>query len=248
MSQLIERQKKVPGDFPITERFVTALQLANEWHLGQYRKVADGQQPTTPYIAHLLGVASVALEFGATEDEAIAALLHDALEDGPENMGVGAEELEKVITKTFTSKVTEIVKAATDDMPKAGEQKRPWADRKSEYLQKLKEKKAEDASGLLVTASDKLYNARAILSDVMTLPADKRDDFFNRFSQRKEGTLQYYRLLVDAYRMAPGSQSKPRLTELVEELARTVAALEEACGVKEDDVREYAPLRGTLTK
>ena len=73
--------------FPLTKRFTDALQLAHKWHVGQYRKGT-----LTPYLSHLLGVASVALEFGATENEAIAALLHDALEDGPENLTVDKDE------------------------------------------------------------------------------------------------------------------------------------------------------------
>ncbi|WP_369850422.1 HD domain-containing protein [Deinococcus sp. RM] len=73
-------------DFPLTERFLHALARAHHWHAGQYRKVPEGDTPTVPYLSHLLGVASIALEFGATEGEAIAALLHDALEDGPENI------------------------------------------------------------------------------------------------------------------------------------------------------------------
>lgn len=211
----LERRKEVASNFPLTDKFLKALGVAYEWHLGQYRKVAERETPTTPYLAHLLGVASIALEFGATQDEAIAALLHDALEDGPDFMGHDAETLKTEIKRQFGEEVMEIVQAATDAMPKPDEEKKPWPERKSEYLQKLKDK-TED-SALLVTASDKLYNARAILSDVLAAGEDEeaRAGFFERFKQGEEGTLQYYRLLVDAYRTAPGTQKRPRLQALV---------------------------------
>ncbi|MCD0176408.1 HD domain-containing protein, partial [Deinococcus sp. 14RED07] len=70
-------------DFPLDATFADALTLAAAWHTGQYRKVPPGQTPSLPYVSHLLGVASIALEYGADQPEAIAALLHDALEDGP---------------------------------------------------------------------------------------------------------------------------------------------------------------------
>lgn len=233
--------------FPLNTDFLAALGVAYEWHLGQYRKVAKGETETTPYLAHLLGVASIALEFGATQEEAIGALLHDALEDGPDYMAHDAETLQAEIKRLFGSKVEHIVTAATDAMPKPGEKKKPWPERKSEYLQKLKDK--TDDSALLVTASDKLYNARAILSDVLAAGegAEAREGFFKRFNQGEEGTLQYYRLLVDAYRMAPGTQKRPRLQALVNELDRTVTLLEQTCGRTADEVRDHHLLRGALS-
>lgn len=250
LSEPLKRSEKVTvrSDFPLTSKFLKALGVAYEWHLGQYRKVAEGETETTPYLAHLLGVASIALEFGATEGEAIAALLHDALEDGPDYMGHDAEMLKAEIKRQFGEDVMDIVQAATDAMPKPGEEKKPWAERKSEYLQKLKDK-TED-SALLVTASDKLYNARAILSDVLAAGegAEARAGFFKRFKQGEEGTLQYYRYLVDAYHMAPGTQKRPRLQALVNELDRTVTLLEQTCGRTADQVRDYHLLRGALDK
>lgn len=229
--------------FPLTERFTDALQLAHKWHVGQYRKGT-----LTPYLSHLLGVASVALEFGATENEAIAALLHDALEDGPENLTVDKDEranvrrdLEAQVLK-FGDGVAALVRGATEENPLVDGEKAPWDKRKLTYLAKLDH---EEASSLLVSASDKLHNARTILTDVLTegTTPEAREAFFNRFSQGREGTLQYYRLLADAYKRAEGAAGRPRLQALFAELERTVSALETACGVTAEEVRGYASLR-----
>lgn len=223
--------------FPLTEKFTEALRLAHEWHTGQYRKGAG-----TPYVSHLLGVASVSLEFGAAEDEAIAALLHDALEDGPEYTRRDAADLRRELRERFGDKVVRLVDGATDATPRAGEPKAPWADRKRRYLLRLAR---EDASSLLVSASDKLHNVRTILTDVLTVgdSAQARTAFFTRFNQGPEGTLQYYRLLVDAYRAAPGGQGHPRLQALFAELDRTVTALETACELTADEARNFHLLR-----
>ncbi|MPY67184.1 bifunctional (p)ppGpp synthetase/guanosine-3',5'-bis(diphosphate) 3'-pyrophosphohydrolase [Deinococcus sp. SDU3-2] len=235
----LPQQKQPPADFPLTDRFTGAMRLAHEWHRGQYRKVAPGETPTVPYLSHLLGVASVALEFGATETEAIAALLHDALEDGPEYTRRSADALHGEIRDTFGPEVARLVKDATDAEPQAGEEKAPWGERKANYLRELEAQ--QSASSLLVSASDKLHNARAILTDVLTAgdSSEARTAFFGRFKQGQSGTLQYYRLLVDAYRAAPGGRDHPRLLALFDELDRTVTALEQACGVTAETTRNY---------
>ncbi len=209
----------------LSSKFAEALSVAHHWHAGQYRKVPEGETPTISYISHLLGVASVALEFGANEAEAIAALLHDALEDGPKNTSKDAETLRGEIESQFGADVAHLVDGATDAMPKAGEEKEPWQTRKTKYLAKLPH---ETASSLLISASDKLHNARTILTDVMTLLAEERGGYFLRFNQGQAGTLQYYRLLADSYRAARGEgvQERPRLQVLFAELDRTVSALE----------------------
>ena len=224
------------SSFPLTDDFLTALQLAHTWHHGQYRKgTDDGAEPGVPYLSHLLGVASIALEFGASEPEAIAALLHDALEDGPSNLKRGAKELRVEIVAIFGTRgeqIAQLVDAATDDTPEAGAEKRLWKDRKLDYLAKLPK---EDASALLVSASDKLHNARAILSDLMTLGPV----VFSRFNQGRDGTLQYYRLLADTYQQIEVQEVRPRLQALFAELERTVGILETACGLTADEVRAF---------
>ena len=228
--------------FPLTDDFLKALELAHTWHAGQYRKGTEqGGSTGVPYLSHLLGVASIALEFGADEPEAIAALLHDALEDGPGNLKRGARELRAEIVAVFGSRgeqIAHLVDAVTDDAPEAGAQKRPWTERKLEYLAKLPEK---SASALLVSAADKLHNARAILSDLMVIgPA-----VFGRFKQGRDGTLQYYRLLADTYRKIPRPdvQARPRLQALFAELERTVSTLAPACGLEAGQVRDFPLLR-----
>ncbi|AWT36759.1 hypothetical protein GCM10008956_34250 [Deinococcus arenae] len=241
------------SDFPLTDRFLHALERAHRWHAGQYRKVPEGETPTVPYLSHLLGVASVALEFGASEDEAIAALLHDALEDGPENIqtdvarrGEAREDLRRLIRQEFGEQVEQLVPGATEETALVAGKKAPWPERKMAYLRRLIDTEhVEGAASLLVSASDKLHNARAILADVLAFgdSPEGRVAFFDRFNAGQEGTLQYYRLLVWAYRRAPGAQGRPRLQALFAELDRTVAALEQACGVRAEDVVAAAPLR-----
>ena len=230
------------SSFPLTDDFLTALQLAHTWHSGQYRKGTDKDGAIgVPYVSHLLGVASIALEFGADEPEAIAALLHDALEDGPGTLKRGAKELRTEIVAAFGTRGEQIallVDGATDDAPEADAIKRPWAERKLEYLAKLPH---EEASALLVSASDKLHNARAILSDLLVIGPS----VFTRFNQGRDGTLQYYRLLANTYQKIdrPDVQARPRLQALFTELERTVATLETACGLEAEQVRAFPLLR-----
>lgn len=241
------------NDFPLTDRFLRALEYAHRWHAGQYRKVPGGEQATVPYLSHLLGVASIALEFGATEDQAIAALLHDALEDGPANLQADVtkrsdtrDDLRRTIRHEFGQPVETLVIGATEDTPLINGEKAPWSVRKLTYLHRLIDPDhVESAASLLVSASDKLHNARTILADVLTSAdnAAGRATFFDRFSAGQAGTLQYYRLLVLAYHRAPGAQHQPRLHDLFAELDRTVTTLERACAAQSEDVIRYAPLR-----
>lgn len=163
----------------LTTRFNEALVFAAQLHSQQVRKGND-----IPYIAHLLGVASIALENGADEDEAIAALLHDAIEDQ------GGEKTGKEIRKRFGDNVVEIVEGCTDTdiMPKP-----PWQKRKEDYISHLKK---AGRSTLLVSASDKLHNARAILTDYR----QQGESLWGIFNGGKDGTLWYYRSLTDIFK------------------------------------------------
>lgn len=164
----------------LTERISQALALAVEAHDQQVRK---GTQ--VPYVAHPMGVASIALDFGADEDQAIAALLHDVLEDG-------GPQFAPVIQQKFGKKVLSLVEGCTDGVPNAAGEKAPWADRKKAYLAHLAE---ADPAVLLVSGADKLHNARAILSDLQTIGSA----VFDRFTAGKEGTLWYYRSLATIF-------------------------------------------------
>ena len=170
----------------LTQRLGQALALAVQAHDGQVRKGT-----AIPYIAHPMGVASIALEFGASEDQAIAALLHDALEDGGPHYA-------PLIEAQFGPGVLALVQACTDGVPDASGAKADWGERKRSYLAHLAEAPSEV---LLVSGADKLHNARAIVSDLITLGPD----VFNRFKAGREGTLWYYRALADllSQRRAP---------------------------------------------
>ena len=182
----------------LTPRFVKAVGYAARLHATQKRKGRE-----RPYIAHLLGVASLVLEHGGDEDTALPALLHDAVEDQG-----GRPRLDEIRRK-FGSRVARIVESCTDayTVPKP-----PWLRRKKKYLAKLPRASAE---GRLVSAADKLHNAREILADYRLLG----NALWERFKGGKDGTLWYYRALVKAFRAA-GS------TPLVEELDRVVTELE----------------------
>jgi (p)ppGpp synthase/HD superfamily hydrolase len=180
-------------------RFEAALVYAARLHAQQLRK---GSQ--IPYVAHLLGVASIVMEYGGNEDEAIAALLHDAIEDQ------GGDSTRQEIRRRFGERIAGIVEGCTDAdvIPKP-----PWKRRKETYLAHLP---TASPSVLLVSAADKLENARAILSDYRSLG----DALWERFAGRKEGTMWYYRELVNVYRTVRTPEP------LTDELDRVVTEIE----------------------
>ena len=184
----------------LTNRLIEALGYAAELHLQQRRK-GKGQ----PYVGHLLGVASIVIQHGGGEDEAIAALLHDAVEDQG-----GLPRLSEIREK-FGERVAHIVDGCTDSYEVSGP-KREWGERKHAYIARIANE-SEDVR--LVSAADKLANAREILSDLRT----DGNAVFERFQGRKDGTLWYYRALVDIFRKAGSSP-------LVDELNRVVTELE----------------------
>ncbi len=164
----------------LTERISEALALAVQAHEKQVRKGTS-----IPYVAHPMGVASIALEFGADEDQAIAALLHDVLEDGGPKYG-------PVIKERFGERVLAIVDGCTDGLPDATGKKADWGERKRAYLEHLLQA-SDDV--LLVSGSDKLHNARAIVSDLLKIGPD----VFSRFTAGRDGTLWYYRTLAEIF-------------------------------------------------
>ena len=164
----------------LTKRLAQGLEMAVRAHAGQVRKGTS-----IPYVAHPMAVASIALEYGADEDQAIAALLHDAVEDG------GAE-YEQEIREHFGARVADIVMGCTDGVPDATGKKPPWRQRKERYLAHL-EMAAKDV--LLVSGSDKLHNARAILADLHTVGVS----VFDRFTASKEDTIWYYTSLSEIF-------------------------------------------------
>jgi GTP pyrophosphokinase len=197
-------------DTPIlTDRFEAALRFALDHHRRQLRKATD-----VPYFAHLMAVAAIVLEMDADEDEAIAALLHDVVEDGG-----GPEALDR-IRNDFGERVARIVRANsdTDELPKP-----PWRRRKEAYIASIVRKRPDE---LRVSLADKLHNARAILTDYRR----HGEALWTRF-KAGEGTAVrwYYRGLADAFarRAADlGPAGRAALTELrlvVDELDRLAA-------------------------
>ncbi|HXI20288.1 MAG TPA: HD domain-containing protein [Gemmatimonadales bacterium] len=190
----------------LSPKFTEALLFAAELHGGQRRKGSG-----IPFVAHVLGVSAIVLEDGGDEEEGIAALLHDAVEDHPR---LGATERE--IRERFGERVHRIVLGCTDTDPRApeGGPRERWEDRKQRYIAGLG---GQPPDVLRVVAADKLYNARSIINDMRTVG----DAIWQRFSVPRELTLWYYREVTEALRAAPGSP--PRL---VRELAGIVWALE----------------------
>lgn len=191
----------------LSPRFTHALSYATDLHNRQVRKASN-----VPYVSHLLAVASLVLEHGGGEDEAIAALLHDAIEDQAEARG-GAQALREDIRRHFGDKVLAIVNACTDaeEIPKP-----PWRERKERYLSHVESH--TDAGYQVVTLADKLHNARAMLLDYRT----HGETLWQRFNRKEPAEhLWYYRGLVDAFRAA--DQAPPAL---IDELDRVVTELE----------------------
>ena len=184
----------------LSERFDVALVFACQWHRKQMRKGKE-----VPYISHLLGVAAIVLEFDGNEDQAIAALLHDAIEDQ------GGIETGRAIRAKFGDRVADIVEGCTDSF---SEPRPPWRERKEYYLAHLKD---VGPATLLVSAADKLYNVSTILKDYHT----QQDRVWDWFTAGKHEVLWYYRSLVEAFRAHP---EHPEL--LVNELDRVVTDLE----------------------
>ena len=181
----------------LTARFGEALDYANAAHCQQLRKGTE-----IPYVAHLLGVASLAIEDGADEDQAIAALLHDAVEDQG-----GAARLDDIRAR-FGDRVAGIVADCTDSWV---EPKPNWKQRKEAYIASLAHKSPDS---LLVSLADKTHNARAIVSDVSSHGVEVWD----RFTAPRTEVLWYYSSLADAFlRHLPGVAAS-RFNRLVGEL------------------------------
>ncbi len=166
------------------KKLAAGVEFALAVHAKQVRKGTDA-----PYASHLFGVASLVLEHGGDEEQAIAAMLHDAIEDQ------GAH-LEPVIRERFGSRVADIVLGCTDadTVPKA-----PWRHRKEEYIRHL-EQATPDV--LLVSLADKVHNTRAICTDLRM----SGHIVFDRFKGGKDGTLWYYETLAGVFaRLSPGA-------------------------------------------
>lgn len=186
-------------------RFLRAFEFAAKKHSGQTRKAS-----TIPYITHLMGVASLVLESGGDEDLAIAALLHDVVED------CGGAPMLKEVRRRFGRRVAMVVDGCTDadTTPKP-----PWRERKENYLRHLAH---ADADTRLVSAADKLNNVRSIVSDYRAIG----EFVWERFNGGREGTLWYYRSLRDEFLRDDPNRITRELNLAVNELESLAATNE----------------------
>jgi (p)ppGpp synthase/HD superfamily hydrolase len=185
-------------DIKLGRRFEQALLFASRKHAGQLRKGGP-----VPYISHLMGVASLVLEAGGDEDLAIAALLHDVVED------CGGAPMLREVRRRFGRRVAHIVDGCSDAyvFPKP-----PWRERKEPYLKRLR---TADEDTRLVSVADKVHNARSIVADYREVG----EPIWERFQGKRDGTLWYYRALAAEFR-------RGRRNRLTDELERVVAQLE----------------------
>jgi (p)ppGpp synthase/HD superfamily hydrolase len=182
-----------------TKRYGDALLFALDLHANQVRKGSK-----TPYIAHLLSVSALVIEDGGNEDLAIAALLHDSVEDQ------GGLIVLDAIREKFGDHVANIVLGCSDSFT---EPKPPWRERKEKYLEHLR---VADHDIQLVSLADKLHNARSILRDLQT----KGNQTWEKFNGKKEGTIWYYHALADIF--SASDISSP----MCEELNQTIKSID----------------------
>jgi GTP pyrophosphokinase len=201
-------QKQEPDDFlHLTSQFTLAIDYARQIHVN-YRKGTN-----VPYMAHLLGVASLVMgetghvSFPLTEEMVIGALLHDAVEDE------GGLPRLRDIEANFGKEVAAIVEGCTDSFEEDASKKQEWKQRKVSYIERLRK---EPQGVLLVSTADKLYNARAILQDYREVAGE----IWKRFRRGRNEQLWYFRELLNVYEGRGTNR-------LVEELKRVVVELAE---------------------
>lgn len=190
---------ETPDSCLLGQRFVYALVFASQLHQRQQRKGSE-----IPYVSHLMSVSALVLEDGGDEDEAIAGLLHDAVEDQ------GGMPTLEIIRSCFGDRVAHIVKECSDadTFPKP-----PWRWRKEQYIEHLGH---ADRSVLRVALADKLHNARAIVRDYRTLG----EALWDRFNAGRDDELWYYRSILKVCR-------KRIASPLLDDLDRTIGELED---------------------
>ncbi len=191
----------------LSERFTRAVDYARTLHI-ERRKGTE-----IPYMAHLLGVASLVMgesgrvDFLVTEDMVIAALLHDSVEDH------GGEPRLKDVEFNFGSNVARMVKGLSDTLAADSSDKEPWEDRKRKYLDRLRD---EPLDVQLISAADKLYNAQSILTDYRLIG----EEIWRRFKRGSEQQLRYFDELLKIFKTSGAN-------EIVDELERVVKKLKE---------------------
>jgi len=188
-------------------KFAKAVEFAADRHI----KPRKGTE--IPYVSHLMGVSSLVLEFGGNEDEAIAGMLHDVVED--------TETTNEEVREQFGNAVADIVAGCSETKCADGSSReRPWKDRKDDYIAHVQAVETSP-SVLLVSMADKLHNLQSILHDYRRIG----DALWARFNPAagKEGTLWFYRTLAEAFKVHSNANK-----DLANELNWTVSELENA--------------------
>ena len=176
----------------MSERFVGAVEFANELHGDQIRKGT-----TVPYISHLLIVSGIVLQHGGSEDEAIGALLHDTVED------CGGKPVMDRIHKRFGDKIVDLVDGCSE---KDIQPKPPWLERKKSYIENIK---SSTPSVRLITCADKIHNASSIILEYRKVG----EKVWDRFKGNKTETLWFYSSFIEA--MQAAGENRPILNELI---------------------------------
>jgi (p)ppGpp synthase/HD superfamily hydrolase len=205
-----ESGKQVHQPLVLSGRFTNAVDYARRVHT-EYRKGT-----VVPYMAHLLGVAALVMgETGEThvpitEDMVIAATLHDAAEDH------GGLTRLKDIEHHFGSEVARMVEGLSDSLTEESVDKAPWLERKEAYIRRLR---GESAEVQLISAADKLYNARAILADYRKVGPE----VWKRFKRGRDDQIRYFRELLKVFNASEGNRIVAELERVTNELERVSA-------------------------
>ncbi|MGY1684419.1 HD domain-containing protein [Geodermatophilus sp. SYSU D00867] len=207
--------RRTMGSGPLSSRYDEALAYAAEHHREQLRKGSR-----VPYLTHLMSVSALVLEHGGTEDQAIAGLLHDAVEDAP--AGAGGAVLADIRAR-FGDDVADIVRACSDGLDADGNRSGTWSERKRPYVAGLSDKSLD---ALLVTAADKTHNGLCIAADVRRYGPQ----FWSTFNASRDELLWYYTSVERA--VAEGLPGR----SITAALQRAVAELLSAAGVKRAEV------------
>ena len=199
--------RKQMGAGELTARYDEALAYASAHHRDQFRKGSR-----VPYLSHLMSVSALVLEHGGTEDQAIAGLLHDAVEDA--EVGQGRAVLEH-IGEAWGEPVATMVQACSDSLNETTEGKRPWEERKREYVAALRDPAKKSDEAVLVTAADKTHNARCIADDLRRYGPG----FWSTFNAKPDRLLWYYDQVAAAIAdRLPNHSITPVLQRAVAEL------------------------------
>ena len=191
-----------------------AFALAEWLHGDQYRKNSDEEALKIPYLTHLVDVMSLLIQVGASDDQLIAGLLHDALEDQP--VTPDGQVTQMVISQMFGARVLELVEAATDGNAGENRDSSTWRSRKQAHLDEMASHMSTDPGALLVPLADKLANGQAIVNDLHHVGLV----VWERFNADRDDVIWYYTSALTVFESAFGVEHV-----LVGRLRRVVAAM-----------------------